>query len=73
LQRQIQWDHIQLLILIIVYRTPGSGLALNNLKNKCQNFRKIFLSKNHFLHSEKENIGEYSQNEEYLQRIFQNN
>jgi hypothetical protein len=42
-----------------MYSSPRSDLALNNLKNKCQNFRKIFFSKKD-LYGKKENIGEYS-------------
>jgi hypothetical protein len=30
------------------YRSPRLGLALNNLKKRCQNFRKIFFSKKYF-------------------------
>jgi hypothetical protein len=41
------------------YRSPGSGSALNNLKKRCQNFRKIFFSKKK-LYGEKGNNGEYS-------------
>jgi hypothetical protein len=39
------------------YRSPGPGSALNNFKNKYQNFRKIYFSKNYYLYSEKENHG----------------
>jgi hypothetical protein len=42
-----------------MYRSLGSGLGLNNNKNRCQNFRKIFFSKKK-LHGENENLGECS-------------
>jgi hypothetical protein len=49
------------------YHSPGSGSAINNLKNRCRNFRKIFFLKNIFLHGknifshcEKESLGKYS-------------
>ena len=35
------------------YCSPESCLALNNFKNRCQKFRKIFFSKIIFLHGEK--------------------
>jgi hypothetical protein len=44
------------------YHSPGLGSVLNNSKNRCQNFRKIFFSKKLFLYNEKENLGEYFQN-----------
>jgi hypothetical protein len=46
-------------MLCIDYRSLRSSLALNNLKNKCQNFKKIFFSKKYFLQSEQENLEEY--------------
>jgi hypothetical protein len=55
-----------------MYCSPGSGSALNNLKNRCQNFIKIFFS-NFFYTMKKRIFGNILKSGEYLQGIFQNN